>query len=81
MSDFAKRLRQTIAHRGIKAVGLTKAIGVGSAAISRYLSGKYKPSRDRLFVITQYLDVSLDWPRSGSEAPELIKGRKGHRQR
>ena len=41
--------------------------------LSRYLSGRNKPSSDNILTISHYLNVSPEWLLSSSEAPETIK--------
>ena len=40
MSDLADRLSQIMAQRGLKAADISKAIGITTPVLSRYLSGK-----------------------------------------
>ena len=41
--------------------------------LSRYLSGRNKPSSDNIIAISHYLNVSPEWLLSSSDAPESIQ--------
>ena len=68
MSSLADRLAQIMAQKGLKAVDIAKATGIKPPVLSRYLSGKVRPSADNLIVISQLLDVTPDWLLSLPEA-------------
>lgn len=70
MPTLADRLVKIMAQKGLKAADITRATGIKPPVISRYISGKVRPSSDNLLVISQYLDVTPDWLLSSLEAPE-----------
>lgn len=47
--------------RGIKAVDLVQATGLGKSAISQYISGKYEPKQVAIHKIAKALNVSEAW--------------------
>ena len=73
MSDFAERLRQAMFDKHCKAVDVVRGTKIGAAVISRYLSGRNKPSSDNILAISQYLNVTPEWLLSSSDAPKTIK--------
>ena len=73
MSDFAENLRKAMFTKRCKAVDVSRATKIRPSVISRYLSGTNQPSRDNLFAVANYLEVSSEWLLSSSNAPELIQ--------
>ena len=62
-----------MAQRGLKAADISKATGITTPVLSRYLSGKSGISAKNLVKLSQYLNISPDWLLDGSDAPESIK--------
>ena len=56
-----------------KPADVAKGTGISPAALSRYLSGRNKPSSDNILAISHYLNVSPEWLLSSSDAPKSIK--------
>lgn len=56
-----KRIRKAMELRGIKAVDLVQATGLGKSAISQYISGKYEPKQVAIHKIAKALNVSEAW--------------------
>ena len=56
-----------------KSADVAKATGISPSVLSRYLSGRNKPSSDNILAISQYLNVSPEWLLSSSDAPESIQ--------
>ena len=56
-----------------KSADVAKATGITPSVLSRYLSGRNKPSSDNIIAISHYLNVSPEWLLSSSEAPESIQ--------
>jgi transcriptional regulator with XRE-family HTH domain len=53
-----------------KSADVAKGTGISPSVLSRYLSGRNKPSSDNILAISHYLNVSPEWLLSSSEAPE-----------
>jgi lambda repressor-like predicted transcriptional regulator len=74
--QFADRLRQVMADRGITQEQLAKAIGVGQSAISMMLQRKCRPQKRTVRRLAAALGVVPEalWPglesASGSQSPE-----------
>lgn len=54
------RLRQLLSERG-SAKELSKATGISQGNISDWLNGRSKPSSDKLILIADYFDCSVDY--------------------
>lgn len=61
MREFKDLLRQVMDEQGLKAVDVSKKTGIGSGAISMYLSGKRFPKRNVIAKFAQGLNVSEAW--------------------
>ena len=77
MSNFAERLRQAMFDKHYKAIDVARGTNITPSVISRYLSGTNQPSRDNLFAVANYLEVSSEWLLSSSEASESIQKSQG----
>ena len=73
MSNFAERLRQAMFDKHCKAVDVVRGTKIGASVISKYLSGMNQPSRDNLFALGKFLEVTPEWLLSSSDAPESKK--------
>ena len=73
MSDFPENLRQAMHDKRCKSADVAKATSINPSVLSRYLSGRNKPSSDNILAISQYLNVSPEWLLSSSDAPESTK--------
>ena len=67
-SEFKDRLRQAMEERGMKAVDLSKASGIGKSDISNYLNGKYLAKQDRVYILANVLGVDPVWLITGKKA-------------
>jgi len=63
--------------KGVKQADITRATGITSSVLSRYLSGINSPTADNLCAIGKFLGVPAEWLQTGSDAPESIKGDQG----
>ena len=77
MYDFAERLRQAMFDKHCKAVDVVRGTKIGASVISKYLSGMNQPSRDNLFALGKFLEVTPEWLLSSSNAPETIQKGQG----
>ena len=59
MSEFAKRLRLTVAESGLKQIDIAKTCGVSPPTVSGWLSGKFEPSRKHLASIARATGSSV----------------------
>jgi len=58
MTEFRYLLRQVMDEKGLKAIDVTRMTGIGSGAISQYLSGKRTPKVGMISKIAEGLNVS-----------------------
>lgn len=62
MPNFQERLKQLINETGVKAADISRATGISTAAISKYLSdGKKKPNASYVMKIAKYFNVTSEW--------------------
>ena len=73
MSNFPEKLRQVMHDKRCKSADVAKGMGISPSVLSRYLSGRNKPSSDNILAISHYLNVSPEWLLSSSDAPESIQ--------
>lgn len=60
-AELKDRLREALDISGMKPIELSEATGIPKSMISYYLSGKTKPKADRIYKISQKLNVSEAW--------------------
>jgi transcriptional regulator with XRE-family HTH domain len=77
VSNFPEKLRQAMYEKRRKAAHVAKGTGISPSVLSRYLSGRNKPSSDNILTISQYLNVTPEWLLSSSDASEFIQSSKG----
>ena len=73
MSNFPEKLRQEMHEKRFKSADVAKGTGISPSVLSRYLSGRNKPSSDNILAISHYLNVSPEWLLSSSDAPQSTK--------
>lgn len=61
MSVFSQRLKLIMTERGITQTELSRLTGIPKSAISQYLTDRFKPKRDRTFVLCRVLDTDPAW--------------------
>lgn len=72
---FGERLKETMAHKGIKQVDLINQADIlgfklGKSQVSQYVSGKTIPRKDTLSVLAQILGVDPLWLLQGENTPQ-----------
>lgn len=60
-SELKDRLREALDSAGMRPIELSEATGIPKSMISYYLNGKTKPKADRIYTISQALNVSEAW--------------------
>ena len=68
---FPERFSELIEARGITAYKLSKETGLSQALISQWKNGKQVPSADKLLLVAEYFDVSMDYLMGRVDRPEL----------
>lgn len=61
MATIAERIQEGMNLRGLKQVDIIEKTGMNKGALSSYLSGKYKPKQDNIYLLAKALDVSEAW--------------------
>lgn len=59
--SIASRLNYAMSIRGCNQVDLSKKTKIGIGSISQYVNGKVKPKQDRIYILSEALDVSEAW--------------------
>lgn len=70
---FAPRLLRLIETRGLKQITIARAVGVGSATISKWCLGSGEPGLDNLVRLADFLEVSLDFLLRGVAQPASLE--------
>ena len=72
-SDKVSKLQDRLCERlktcGLRPIDLSRKTGIPKSAISYYMSGRSVPKSDRIYLISQALDVSEAWL-MGFDVPE-----------
>lgn len=83
MSTIADRLREGMVLRNLKQVDIIEKTGINKGALSSYLSGKYSPKQNNIYLLAKALDVNEAWlmghdvPLERSASPATILSKKG----
>ena len=71
-STTAKRIREGMELRGIKQSELAEKTGISKGALSSYLSERYLPKQNNIFLIAKALNVSEAWLMGGDVPIERV---------
>lgn len=61
MATTAERLKEAMALRGYKQAELVEKTGINKGALSCYISGKYNPKQNNIYLLAKALDVNEAW--------------------
>lgn len=61
MNTTAKRIKEGMEIRGIKQTELSEKTGISKGALSSYLSGRYLPKQNNIYLIAKALNVNEAW--------------------
>lgn len=61
MNDISSRIKYALKYRNVKAKELSEMTGISRSSISEWLSGKYEPKQDKIFIIANALNVDEAW--------------------
>lgn len=61
MNTTSKRIKEGMELRGYKQADLVEKTGISKGALSSYLSGRYIPKQNNIYLIAKALDVSEAW--------------------
>lgn len=60
-TDFATRLREALHMCGMKPIELSELTGISRGSISSYLSARWTPKQNNIYLIARTLNVSEAW--------------------
>lgn len=61
VDELKNRLRKALAIRNLKPIDLVEKTKIPKSAISQYMSGYAKPKQDRIFLISEALNINEAW--------------------
>lgn len=63
--EISDRIKQRLAHLGLKSVDIIKATGTTSGGVSQWVNGATKPKGEKLLILSRLLKCSPEWLISG----------------
>ncbi len=72
-NSFAYRLSYALKARKLLAKDICQATKIGKSTMSLYVNGKSVPSRERIIILSDALNVNLDWLLGKSELNSFTK--------
>lgn len=70
MMPIRFRIKEAMDNRGIKQAELARKTGISKGTISGYLSGRYIPRQNSIYLLAQALNVEIEWL-MGFESPSI----------
>jgi transcriptional regulator with XRE-family HTH domain len=61
VATCAERIKKALYIRGMKQSDLCRLTKIPKSALSQYISGAYDPKQDRIYLMSQALNVSETW--------------------
>ena len=61
VESCAKRLRKALDVRNMKQAELCRRTNIATSAMSEYLNGLYEPKQDKIYIMSQALNVDPVW--------------------
>lgn len=61
MATISERIKQALEIREMKQADLIRKTGINKGALSSYISGKYEPKQNNIYLMAKALDVSEAW--------------------
>lgn len=61
MKTTAERIKEGMELRGLKQADLVEKTGISKGALSSYISGRYIPKQNNIYLISKALNVSESW--------------------
>ena len=56
MSTLADRLKEGMSLRGLRQADIVEKTGINKGALSSYISGKYQPKQNNIFLLAKALE-------------------------
>lgn len=73
VATTAERLRYAISYRHTTAAQVSKETNISRGSLSQYISGKFSPKQDRLYILAKHLRVSPLWLMGVDVPMEVVK--------
>ena len=73
MATTADRISEAMKLRDIRQADLVKKTGISKGALSSYISGRYVPKQNNVYLIAKALDVSETWLMGGDVPMQRIE--------
>lgn len=70
-TDFVSRIDKLLDSRGIKRQVLAKECGFSVPNLAKWKHGTSKPIAESVYLISQYLGVSMEWLLTGKDGSDL----------
>lgn len=70
-TDFVSRIDKLLDSRGIKRQVLAQECGFSVPNLAKWKHGTSKPIAESVYLISQYLGVSMEWLLTGTDSSEL----------
>ncbi len=61
MKTTAERIKEGMEYRNLKQADLVERTGISKGALSSYISGRYVPKQNNIYLISKALNVSESW--------------------
>ena len=61
IAPCGERIQEALRIRGMKQADLCKLTNIPKSALSQYISGQYEPKQNRIYVLSQVLNVTEAW--------------------
>ena len=71
MATTADRISEAMKLRDMRQADLVEKTGISKGALSSYISGRYVPKQNNVYLIAKALDVSEAWLMGGLNLPHL----------
>ena len=72
MSTTSQRIQEGLELRGLKQADLVEKTGISKGALSSYISGRYTPKQNNIYLIAKALDVNEAWLMGADVSMERI---------
>lgn len=71
--EIYKRFDELRKLQGVTVYAVSKATGITTTTFTNWKNGKYTPKRDKMELISQYFNVSVDYLMTGKEPQFTIE--------
>lgn len=61
MESISTRIQKAMDLRGLRQADLVDRTGINKGALSSYISGRYKPKQNNIYLLAKALDVNVEW--------------------